>query len=184
MSIISISPQNPADVVATIDETPAESIATIVDTARAAQRAWWASGAATRSTALTNAANALAARADEAAALLVREVGKPAAEAAGEVGRAVAILRYYAQASFAAKGDMFPPSAKGFLWSERRPHGVAGLITPWNFPLAIPLWKAAPALAAGNAVVIKPSPDAIATAALLNEILQSALPAEIGRAHV
>lgn len=177
MSIVSVSPQNPTDVVATIEQTPADSIASIVEVARSAQRAWWASGAAARSAALNNAANALAARADEAAAMLVREVGKPSGEAAGEVGRAIAILRFYSQASFAAKGDMFPPSTKGFLWSERRPHGVAGLITPWNFPLAIPLWKAAPALAAGNAVVIKPSPDAVASALLLDEILQSVLPA-------
>ena len=180
MSIISISPQNPADVVATIDETPAESIATIVDTARAAQRAWRASGASTRSTALTNAANALAARADEAAALLVREVGKPAAEAAGEVGRAVAILRYYAQASFAAKGDMFPPSAKGFLWSERRPHGVAGLITPWNFPLAMITRKVAPALAAGCPVIIKPSELTPLTALAATELaVRAGIPAGV-----
>ncbi len=177
MSIVSRSPHNPSDVVATIEETA--DVASAVAAARIAQRAWWASGAATRSGSMTNAANALAARTDEVAALIVREVGKPIAEAVGEVGRAVAILRYYAQASYAPKGDMFPPSAKGFLWSERRPHGVAGLITPWNFPVAIPLWKAAPALAAGNAVVIKPSPDAIASAALLNEILQPHFPANL-----
>lgn len=177
MTIVSVSPQNPADVVATIDETSPSALPGIVAQARIAQKQWWASGAAARSAALTTAANALAARADEAAALIVREVGKPAAEAAGEVGRAVAILRYYAQASFISKGDVFPPSAKGFLWSERRPHGVAGLITPWNFPLAIPLWKAAPALAAGNAAVLKPSPDAVGCASFLDEILQGALPA-------
>ena len=179
MTLVSLSPQNPADVVAEQAETSPSAVGAIVANARSAQAAWWASGAAARSAALTAAANALAARTDEAAALIVREVGKPTAEAVGEVGRAVAILRYYAQASFIPKGDVFPPSAKGFLWSERRPQGVAGLITPWNFPLAIPLWKAAPALAAGNAVVLKPSPDAIACAALLDEILQSVLPANL-----
>jgi aldehyde dehydrogenase (NAD+) len=83
----------------------------------------------------------------------------------------VAILRYYAQACFAAVGGQFPPSLPGLLYTERRPHGVAGLITPWNFPLAIPLWKAAPALACGNAVVLKPSPDSPACAQLLAELL-------------
>ena len=118
-----------------------------------------AAGAAGRSAALTAAADALAARAEEAAGLIIREVGKPRIEAVGEVARAVAILRYYAQACFAAVGSAVPAVAAGLLYTERRPHGVAGLITPWNFPLAIPLWKAAPALACGNAVVLKPSPD-------------------------
>jgi alpha-ketoglutaric semialdehyde dehydrogenase len=96
----------------------------------------------------------------------------------------VAILDFYAQACFAATGDVLPPSAGGLLLSRRRPYGVAGLITPWNFPLAIPLWKAAPALAAGNAVLIKPSPDASACAARLAEILGSSLPAGVlGVAH-
>jgi aldehyde dehydrogenase (NAD+) len=74
---------------------------------------------------------------------------------------------------------MFPPSTSGFLWSERRPRGVAGLITPWNFPMAIPLWKAAPALAAGNAVVLKPSPDAIAGALFVRDVLNEFLPANL-----
>ncbi|MCU1397522.1 MAG: aldehyde dehydrogenase [Acidimicrobiales bacterium] len=109
--------------------------------------------------------------------LVIREVGKPRAEAAGEVGRTAAILRYYAQASFAADGATFPPSLGGLSYSRRHPHGVAGLITPWNFPLAIPMWKAAPALAAGNAVLLKPSPDAMASADLLVELLSPWLPA-------
>lgn len=176
MKITSVSPQNPSDVVLSIDtHTPAQ-VVEIFAKARIAQAAWWGLGAAGRANALNAAADKLASVAADAAALIIREVGKPAAEANGEVGRAVAILRYYAQASFAAKGDFFPPSAKGFLWSERRAHGVAGLITPWNFPMAIPLWKAAPALAAGNAVVIKPSPDAIAGALFIQEILTSVLP--------
>jgi aldehyde dehydrogenase (NAD+) len=88
----------------------------------------------------------------------------------------VAILEYYAQASFAALGATLPPAGPGLLFTERRPHGLAGLVTPWNFPLAIPLWKAAPALAAGNGVLLKPSPDATATALWLGELLAGALP--------
>jgi aldehyde dehydrogenase (NAD+) len=91
----------------------------------------------------------------------------------------VSILDYYAQACFAAAGTHYPPSAGGLLYAERRPHGVAGLITPWNFPLAIPLWKAAPALAAGNAVLLKPSPEATGCAALIGEILGDCLPAGV-----
>jgi len=118
----------------------------------------------------------LGARSDDAVALVVREVGKPVAEARGEVARAVAILSYYAQEAFGAIGTQLPPSLTGLLYVERRPHGVAGLITPWNFPLAIPLWKAAPALVAGNGVVLKPSPDAVACATFLLEVVGPHLP--------
>jgi alpha-ketoglutaric semialdehyde dehydrogenase len=103
-------------------------------------------------------------------------VGKPLGEVRGEVARAVSILEYQAQAAFAETGAQYPPSIGGLLYTERRPHGVAGLITPWNFPLAIPLWKAAPALVTGNAVVLKPSPDSVACARFLDEILSPLLP--------
>jgi alpha-ketoglutaric semialdehyde dehydrogenase len=120
---------------------------------------------------MTASAAELRARRDEAAALVVREVGKPVVEAKGEVTRAISILEYYAQACFAAVGNQYPPSLGGLLFTERRPHGAVGLITPWNFPLAIPLWKAAPALACGNAVLLKPSSEAPACAGLLEEII-------------
>src|SRR5580765_4433322 len=77
-------------------------------------------------------------------------------------------------------GDIYfvvlPSDPRTLLFSRRRPRGVAGLITPWNFPFAIPLWKAAPALAYGNAVVLKPASDAIGCALLLEEILGRYLP--------
>jgi acyl-CoA reductase-like NAD-dependent aldehyde dehydrogenase len=108
---------------------------------------------------------------------MVREVGKPVTEAGAEVGRAVGILRYYAQQALDPDGETYPgASPASLLLSRRRPRGVAGLITPWNFPVAIPLWKAAPALAFGNAVLLKPSPDATALALRLAELLAPALP--------
>ena len=174
--ITSRSPQNPNDVVLSVDSATAEQVVESFSLARTAQQQWWAMGAAGRATTLHNAAEALAARADDAAQLIMREVGKPITEAKGEVGRGVSILRYYAQASFMSKGDVFPPSTNVMLWSERRPLGVAGLITPWNFPMAIPLWKAAPALCAGNAVIMKPSPEAIACALFLEEIFAPHFP--------
>lgn len=176
-TIASRSPQNPDDVVVVANRMSADDVVAAFVRAREAQRQWWTMGAAGRAAALGAAAEALAARADEATDLVVREVGKPLAEARGEVARGVSILRYYAQASFMPKGDVFPPSAGVMLWSERRPHGVVGLITPWNFPVAIPLWKAAPALSAGNAVVMKPSQDAIACAQFLEDVLAPHLPA-------
>ena len=90
---------------------------------------------------------------------MVREVGKPLTEATQEHGRSVRILRYHAQAALDADGETYPaaPPAdpRTLLLARRRPRGVAGLITPWNFPFAIPLWKAAPALAYGNTVVLE-----------------------------
>ena len=177
--IRSLSPQQPSMVVAQSPSATPVDVAAAADRARRAQREWWGQVAPARAAALTAAANALRAKASEAAALIVAEVGKPAGEAAGEVGRAVAILEYYAQACYAPLGSVLPPSLPGMLLTERRPHGVAGLITPWNFPLAIPLWKAAPALAAGNAVLLKPSPDSLGGAQWLAQLLANCLPANL-----
>ena len=176
MTITSRSPQNLDDVVLSVEGATAAMVEESFALARTAQQQWWAMGAAARAAAMHGAADALAARADELAALVVREVGKPIVEAKGEVARGISIMRYYAQASFMPKGDVFPPSTNVMLWSERRPHGVAGLITPWNFPVAIPLWKAAPALCAGNAVIMKPSQEAIACALFLEQVFAPFFP--------
>ncbi|MER5305907.1 aldehyde dehydrogenase family protein, partial [Streptomyces lasiicapitis] len=133
-----------------------------------------------RSAALGSIAAAIESAADELAALAVREVGKPLAEARAEVARTAAIWRYYAQAPYEPAGAVHETAAgAGLLLTRRRPHGVAGLITPWNFPFAIPSWKAAPALAAGNAVVLKPAPEATACALRLAEIVQQAVPERV-----
>jgi alpha-ketoglutaric semialdehyde dehydrogenase len=175
-TVRSVSPQQPSDVVVETAEASAGDVAKAAVAARAAQHEWVSAPAATRAAALGAAAAALRARSAEIAELVVREVGKPAGEAAGEVARGAAILDYYAQASYWALGSTLPPSGAGLLYTERRPHGLAGLVTPWNFPVAIPLWKAAPALAAGNGVLLKPSPDATGTALWLGELLAASLP--------
>ncbi|WP_035804766.1 aldehyde dehydrogenase family protein [Kitasatospora mediocidica] len=178
MTVISYNPADPADLVVEVRAPGAFGTAAAVERARAAQPGWLAAGAAARSAALGRAADAVEAHADELAALTVREVGKPIAEARGEVARTAAILRYYAQAPYAPTGAVHEPAAgPGLLLTRRRPHGVAGLITPWNFPLAIPVWKAAPALATGNTVVLKPAPEATACALRLAELLD--LPADV-----
>jgi aldehyde dehydrogenase (NAD+) len=173
--IESRSPQQPDDVVVTVDETSPQAVDAAFSRARKAQ-AEWARSAASRSAALSAAADVVQGAAQELADLVVREVGKPLGEARGEVARSVAILRYYAQQVFDPVGELHEPSSAGLLYSRRRPHGVAGLITPWNFPLAIPLWKAAPALAFGNTVVLKPAPEATACAVRLGELLAGVLP--------
>jgi aldehyde dehydrogenase (NAD+) len=126
---------------------------------------------------LAAVADALEAKSQELAALVVREVGKPVTEARGELARAVAILRFYAQVALDPDGESFPPAdGRSLLLTRREPRGVVGLITPWNFPVAIPLWKLAPALAYGNVCVWKPSEHAPACAAAVFELLRDALP--------
>jgi aldehyde dehydrogenase (NAD+) len=174
--LVSHSPQSPGSVVATAAETSNDTVVAAVEQAAETQRSWWAAGAPARAVALGRMAQLLTRRRDEAVDLVVREVGKPLSEARAEVDRAVSITTYYAQQALSPVGESFPAGGRARLWTERRPHGVAGLITPWNFPVAIPLWKAAPALAAGNTVVLKPSPDAFATAAWLAELAAEALP--------
>ncbi|MCG6492823.1 aldehyde dehydrogenase [Kitasatospora sp. A2-31] len=181
MTIRSYNPADPTDLVAEAPAPGADAVRAAVARARAAQPGWLASGAGARSAALTRIADAVEAHADELAALVVREVGKPLAEARGEVARTAAIWRYYAQAPFAASGAVHETAGgPGLLLTRRRPYGVAGLITPWNFPLAIPTWKAAPALAVGNAVVLKPSSEAIGCALRLAELVAAAgLPQDV-----
>lgn len=192
--IASYSPQHPKDLVVEVAETTPDQVRKAFADARTAQQEWGHGPAAARSSALAAAADAVADAAEALADLVVREVGKPLGEARGEVARSVAILRYYAQQVFDPVGAVHEPSAQGLLFTMRRPLGVAGLITPWNFPLAIPLWKAAPALAFGNTVVLKPAPEATACALRLAELVAPLLPpgaltvapgdAETGRAVV
>src|SRR5918911_237629 len=182
MTIVSRSPQDTSDVVVEAPAADAEAVAEAFRRARAAQREW-AGSALARADALSAAAEALQASADDVVALMVREVGKPLTEAKQEHARGVRILRYHAQAALDPDGETYPaaPPAdpRSLVMSRRRPRGVAGLITPWNFPFAIPLWKAAPALGYGNTVVLKPASDAIACALLLEEILGKHLPAGV-----
>ncbi|MFC9794627.1 aldehyde dehydrogenase family protein [Streptomyces sp. NPDC057695] len=174
------NPADPADVLLRLPAPGAFAVADAVERARAAQPGWLRAGAAARSAALGAVATALEAAADELAALAVREVGKPLAEARAEVARTTAVWRYYAQAPFEPTGSVHDTaSGPGLLLHRRRPHGVAGLVTPWNFPFAIPSWKAAPALAVGNTVVLKPAPEATACARRLAEIVEKALPERV-----
>jgi acyl-CoA reductase-like NAD-dependent aldehyde dehydrogenase len=182
-TIESRSPQQPDDVVVEVPAADADAVARAVAAARAAQREWGAQPALARANALTEAAEKLNAAHAEVTELMVREVGKPVTESKQEVTRGVGILRYHAQAALDADGETFPPAPPAdrvsLLMSRRRPRGVAGLITPWNFPVAIPLWKAAPALAYGNAVVLKPASDAPAVALRLAELLGEVLPEDV-----
>jgi alpha-ketoglutaric semialdehyde dehydrogenase len=170
--VTSTAPADPEDVLGEFEEADGASVTATIAAARDAGRGWGGGPAHARSAALHAAAGAVEDAAAELTGLVVREVGKPLTEARGELARAVAILRFYAQQALDPDGETYPSAdGRSLLMARRHPHGVAGLITPWNFPVAIPLWKAAPALAFGNTVVWKPSPDAAATAAALAAVL-------------
>ena len=174
--INSFDPARPGVCVASVPVARPDELDTLIDAAVAA-RPGWAGAGPSRCAALAALADSVERRAAEAAELIAREVGKPIGEARGEVVRAVAILRYYAEAALDPDGETFPsPDGRSTLTSRRDPLGVVLAICPWNFPLAIPLWKAAPALAYGNAAIVKPAGPAVATAAFLAECAEEALP--------
>jgi aldehyde dehydrogenase (NAD+) len=180
MTFTSVNPHDPADVLGRWQAaSPAEADAAVGRAVKAAQ-VWRDTPGAARAKTLGDAAAAIEQRAAEVTELVVREVGKPVTEARGEVARGVAILRYYAQAALAPDGETLPAADPDQLLMARHlPVGVAALLTPWNFPVAIPLWKAAPSLAYGNATILKPSSAAAATGLLLGEILAPLLPADV-----
>jgi acyl-CoA reductase-like NAD-dependent aldehyde dehydrogenase len=124
--------------------------------AKAAYPAWRAVSPPDRARLLHRLADALAAKQEELAVLEARNAGKPIGDARGEMAMVVDTFRYYAAAPERALGDTIPV-AGGVAMTFREPLGVVALITPWNFPLTIASWKLAPALAAGNTVVLKPA---------------------------
>jgi acyl-CoA reductase-like NAD-dependent aldehyde dehydrogenase len=165
-----VNPSDGTDVLGAVPEGDGAVVARAVDAASDALWAWRALSGPARAEHLHRWAAVISERADELAAAVAREVGKPIGEARGEVGRCVVILRYYAGEAVREMGSVIPAqSAGGLQFTMREPLGVVGLITPWNFPLAIPLWKAAPALAFGNTVVLKPAEAASHVAVLLAE---------------
>jgi len=178
--IVSDNPADPGDRVGSFRPGGGIDVDRAVSAARDAAAGYAALPAQTRADALHRAAARVEARAAELGELVRREVGKPVLEARGEVARTAAILRYHAQAALDPDGDTFPSGdGRSLLMARRRPRGVVGLITPWNFPIAIPAWKLAPALAYGNACVWKPSPFSPACAEALLECLAPELPGPV-----
>jgi aldehyde dehydrogenase (NAD+) len=170
-----VNPSNPSEVLGTTPKSDRAETERAIEAATKALPEWKATLPASRGAILMEAANIIESREDELATLMAREAGKPMKEARMEVGRAAAIFRYYGSEGWRLDG-ISPPSARPGVThsSMREPLGVVGLITPWNFPLAIPAWKMAPALICGNTIVIKPAPNASLNAAALVGILSEA----------
>ena len=155
---------NPADtrqVVADYQASGAEDGRQAIDAAQKAFEGWAAQTPIARGRVLSKASQVLESRKAELAELLTREEGKTLTESTGEVQRAIDIFRFFGGLSYTLGGQTIPHDMPGnLLYTTRQPLGVVGLITPWNFPIAIPAWKMAPALVSGNSVVIKPASQA------------------------
>jgi len=151
------------------------NLSDLVLTSRRSQKSWSADPLA-RSAALSKLSKLFSEKREELVASMVEEVKKPITEARGELNRAISILDFYSAAVLDSDGETFPAASPNYILSVRRPHGVAGLITPWNFPIAIPFWKAAPALAMGNVVLIKPSEFSSNTALLFAKLANQVFP--------
>ena len=154
----------------TIDETKA-----VVVKAQAAFEDWKNTSSVARGEILRVTADLIEQNIDKLAETASNEMGKTKNEMIGEVKRGASILRYFAQEGMRATGEVLPSASESkILYSMRVPLGVVAAITPWNFPVAIPLWKIAPALVYGNTVVWKPSIETALTGKLIGELFEQA----------
>jgi len=175
------NPSDPEDLIGLYAQGSATDVDAAVGAARRAFPAWSIGNVQTRAEALERIANEILARRDELGTLLAREEGKTRSEGIGEVTRAGQVFRFFAGECLRQSGETLPSLRSGLgVEISREPLGVIALITPWNFPIAIPAWKIAPALAYGNSVVFKPADLVPGSAWALAEIVQrSGIPAGV-----
>ena len=153
-----ISPSDVADVVGEYARADEQQVRAAIAAARAAFPGWSRGSIQARADLLDKAGNEILARKDELGTLLAREEGKTRAEAVGEATRAGYLFKFFAGEVVRQAGEVLQSVRPGIkVEITREPVGVVGIITPWNFPIAIPAWKIAPALAYGNCVVFKPA---------------------------
>lgn len=169
------NPTHPNQVIAEVADSGTDDALLAIEAARRAGPEWESLGSIARGKILFRAAEVMERRKEELARVITAEQGKKLGEARSEVGRATEILRFIAGEGRRLSGSTLPadePRSMALTW--HRPIGVVALITPWNFPLAIPVWKAAPALLSGCTAVIKPSPLAPLSTAIMVDILNEA----------
>jgi alpha-ketoglutaric semialdehyde dehydrogenase len=173
-----INPAHPGETIAEVQMADARLAGQAVEAAQRAFPGWQSMPPPARGDILRRAADLLEQRTVDVARDLAREEGKPLFEATGETRRAAAILRYYASQTLDPDGETYPSaSPTTLLYARREPIGVVVAITPYNFPIAIPAWKIAPALAYGNSVVWKPAETVPLTAThLLRALLDAGMP--------
>ena len=173
--------RNPADrgeLIAIFPSSTHEDVNDAVNAASDAAEAWRLLPAPRRAEILYRAAEILVKRKEDLARDMTREMGKPLSETRGDVQEAIDMTYYMAGEGRRLFGQTVPSELPSkFAMSVREPRGVVGMITPWNFPMAIPSWKIMPALVCGNTVVIKPAEDTPLSAHNLVQILiESGLP--------
>jgi acyl-CoA reductase-like NAD-dependent aldehyde dehydrogenase len=175
------NPATDSDVVGQVPAMGAEDVAAVFEAAEAGAKVWKATGHLARGRVLLTAADLIRKRQEELVDIIVTEMGKTKAEATGEVGKTAEFFEYYGAMARLPFGEYLPDGRPGtFATQLREPIGVVLLITPWNDPLLTPARKMAPALLAGNAVVIKPATVTPIITLKLAEILTSAgLPAGV-----
>jgi aldehyde dehydrogenase (NAD+) len=177
----STNPARPAEVVIELPTHGAADVDSAVAAAAGAQRAWAARPVPERAEAIAAVGAVLTRRKAELAELVSREAGKIRIEGGGEVQEAIDMAAFVAGQGRSAWGDVVPSElADKMAWTTRIPVGVVGMITPWNFPMAIPSWKIFPALLAGNGVVMKPSELAPACGvAFVEACIEAGIPADL-----
>ncbi|WP_137290524.1 2,5-dioxovalerate dehydrogenase [Natronorubrum halophilum] len=170
-----LNPANTNEVVGEFQSSSSADAEAAIEAAVAAEDEWASTPGPERGAILKETAQILEDRKEELTETLTREEGKTLGEAGGEVQRAIDIFYYYAQKASDLGGTVKSPSgADKDLFTKREPLGTVALITPWNYPIAIPAWKLAPALAAGNTAVLKPASAAPTVALKLLEALNDA----------
>jgi alpha-ketoglutaric semialdehyde dehydrogenase len=175
------NPSNTSEIVARFPDGGKDDVDAAVEAARKAFPAWADASPEVRSDCLDRVGEIILRRREELGRLLSREEGKTLPEGIGEVARAGRIFKYFAGEALRRHGQNLSSTRPGVdVTTSREPVGVFGLITPWNFPIAIPAWKSAPAMAFGNTVVIKPAGPTPATAAALADcIYEAGVPAGV-----
>jgi aldehyde dehydrogenase (NAD+) len=173
--ILDRNPADTDDVIGEFPEATREDARAAIAAAARAYPAWRSVPAPERGRILARAAQIALSRKEELARAMTREEGKIYKEALGEVIKGVNLLEFYAGEGFRIQGKTLPSEMRStFTYTIRQPLGVVSLISPWNFPWAIPVWKSAPALVAGNTVVFKPASNTPHTAVLLAKIYEEA----------
>ncbi|QYO62073.1 aldehyde dehydrogenase family protein [Leptolyngbya sp. 7M] len=170
-----VNPADTNDIIGEAQICTREDTRRAIEAAYAAFKEWRNTPAPVRGRVLTLAARLMEQHKEELAQMLTREEGKIIAEARGEVQRATNVVEFCAGETRRMNGEYIPSELRdNYAYTIKEPHGVVGLITPWNFPIAIPAWKIAPALAAGNTVVFKPASNTPACAVRLVELFVEA----------
>ena len=170
--IININPSDTNDIIDKNSNATSNQLSDAINAAQIAQRKWEDVGIEKRANILHNIGSELINQSKEIGTLLSREEGKTLPEGIGEVVRSGQQFQYYAASALRQFGENIASTREGVsVELTREPIGVCGIISPWNFPIAIAAWKAAPAMAFGNAIVLKPASQTPASAIALTKII-------------